>query len=426
MKIAFVSEHASPLAAVGSVDAGGQNVHVAALAQALGRLGHEVTVYTRRDSPGPPDRVPMGEGVTVEHVPAGPPKTLAKDDLLPHMLEFGAFLGERWRRDPPAVAHAHFWMSGLAALAATRDLHIPVVQTFHALGVVKKRHQGAADTSPRERAGLEAAIGRGADAVIATCSDEVFELARMGVPPRSISVVPCGVDVGLFRPDGPAGRLSQPDGPAGRSGTPMLLAAGRLVERKGVDTIVRALPDIPGAALTIAGGPARPLLEGDAEYRRLAAIAREAGVAGRVRFLGRVPHDEMPALMRSADLVMSVPWYEPFGMVPVEAMACGVPVVVSAVGGHTDSVVEGVTGALVPPRQPQLLARRVRELLAAPAVLRGYGLAGAARVRARYSWDRIGQENLAVYVRVCRARDRQRPDRRHRPQAARRASGGGM
>jgi D-inositol-3-phosphate glycosyltransferase len=412
MKIAFVSEHASPLAAVGGVDAGGQNVLVAGLARQIGMLGHEVTVYTRRDSPFLPPRAAMCEGVTVEHVPAGPPRELPKDDLLPHMTPFAAFLGERWRRDRPTVAHAHFWMSGLAAPAAADDLHIPVVQTFHALGVVKKRHQGAADTSPRERIQLEAAIGRCADAVIATCSDEVFELARMGVPRTSISVVPCGVDVGLFRPAAASAPLR-----TGRA--PTLLAAGRLVERKGVDTILRALPEIPGVALTIAGGPPRPQLRGDPEYRRLAAIASEVNVADRVTFLGRVPHDEMPAVMRGADLVISVPWYEPFGMVPVEAMACGVPVVVSAVGGHTDSVVESVTGTLVPPKQPRLLARRVRELLDAPATLRRFGRAGAARVRAHYSWERIAHEHLAVYARACRARERRRG-----AQAPRRASGG--
>jgi glycosyltransferase involved in cell wall biosynthesis len=394
MKIAFVSEHASPLAAVGGTDSGGQNVHVAELARALGAHGHEVTVYTRRDSASLRDRIRMCRGVTVEHVPAGPPAVLPKDRLLPYMSAFGRYLADRWQREPPDVVHAHFWMSGLAALAGARDLGLPVVQTFHALGVVKRRHQGAEDTSPEARIRLEVAIARDVATVLATSSDEAFELARLGVPAHRISVIPCGVNTAAFRPDGAAARR----GPA-----PRLLAAGRLVKRKGLETVVRALPDVPGAELLIAGGPPASRLRGDPEYRRISRLATDVGVAGRVSFRGRVSRPDMPALMRSADLVVSVPWYEPFGMVPLEAMACGIPVVASAVGGHTDTVVDGVTGALVPPRRPDELGRIIRDLLASRKLPR-YGSAAADRARGRYSWERISKETAAVYERVRQAR----------------------
>jgi glycosyltransferase involved in cell wall biosynthesis len=390
MKVAFVSEHASPLAAVGGVDSGGQNVHVAELARALGAQGHQVTVYTRRDGTAVRDRVRMCPGVFVEQVPAGPAVVLPKDRLLPYMSAFGRYLAARWLRDPPDIVHAHFWMSGLAALAGARDQGLPVVQTFHALGVVKRRHQGAEDTSPESRIRTEVAIARDVAMVLATSSDEERELVRLGVPVSRISIVPCGVNVSSFRPEGPVAR---------RGAVPRVLAAGRLVRRKGFETVVRAMPGVPDAELVIAGGPAAGRLRGDAKYRRLSRLAAELGVAERVLFRGRIGRPDMPPLMRSADLVVSVPWYEPFGMVPLEAMACGVPVVASAVGGHTDTVQDGVTGALVPPRDPAALSRVVSDLLSREDLAR-YGSAAAEHARHRYSWRRIAQETAAAYEQV--------------------------
>ncbi|MGQ4419932.1 glycosyltransferase, partial [Streptomyces sp. SAS_269] len=165
-RVAMVSEHASPLAALGGPDAGGQNVYVAQVARQLARKGYRVTVYTRRDSTGLPDRMTLIDGVQVVHVPAGPPAPVPKDELLPHMAAFGAFLARQWAADPPDVVHAHFWMSGLAALTGTRGLGIPVVQTYHALGTVKKRYQGADDTSPPERVAIEEAVGHECDPMI--------------------------------------------------------------------------------------------------------------------------------------------------------------------------------------------------------------------------------------------------------------------
>jgi glycosyltransferase involved in cell wall biosynthesis len=310
------------------------------------------------------------------------------------MSAFGRYLADRWVREPPDIVHAHFWMSGLAALAGARDHGLPVVQTFHALGVVKRRHQGAEDTSPEARIRLEVAIARDVAMVLATSSDEAFELARLGVPSHCISIIPCGVNITAFRPDGPVAR---------RGTAPRLLAAARLVKRKGLDTIVQALSGVPGAELVIAGGPPAARLRGDPEYRRLVRLAGELGVAARVSFRGRVARQDMPALMRSADLAVSVPWYEPFGMVPLEAMACGVPVVASAVGGHTDTVVDGVTGVLVPPRQPDVLTRVIRDLLAG-GKLPAFRSAAAERARGRYPWERITQETIAVYERIRHGR----------------------
>jgi glycosyltransferase involved in cell wall biosynthesis len=394
MKIEMVSEHASPLARVGGPDAGGQNVHVGALAVALARRGHEVVVLTRRDDAHRPTVVPFAPGVTVEHVPAGPPRRVPKDRLLAYMDDFAAALSRRWAIRPPDVVHAHFWMSGLAALDGARGRGIPVVQTFHALGSVKRRHQKHADTSPASRIHLERRVACEADAIIATCTDEVRELTAYGAPPGRVFVVPCGVDTTCFRPDGPSDA---------RDGRFRILAFGRLVPRKGVDTIIEALGRTPDAELLVAGGPDRGSLCRDAEVRRLAGIAREEHVAGRVTFLGRVAHEDLPSLIRSADVAVSVPWYEPFGIAPVEAMACGVPVIVSAVGGHLDTVVDGVTGLHVPARRPGALAAQLRRLRADPELGRKLGAAAAEHVPARYTWERIAAETEAVYERLIPA-----------------------
>ncbi|MFG1946531.1 glycosyltransferase [Nonomuraea sp. NPDC048826] len=382
MKIDLISEHADPLAAIGGVDSGGQNVYVASLATALAARGHSVVVHTRRSRPDQPRSVRVSPGVTVEYVPAGPAAPVPKDELPPYMPEFTDRLAGRWALRAPDVVHAHFWMSGQAALQAADG--VPVVQTFHALGTVKRRWQGHADTSPAHRVATERAIGRRADAVLATCGDEVEELIAMGVPESRISVVPCGVDLDKFCPDGPV---------APRTDGPMVLSIGRLVPRKGVDTVIAALRRIPGAELVVAGGRTD-----DEEAVRLRELAQGYGLQDRVHVIGSVSREHVPALMRAADVLVTVPWYEPFGLVPVEAMACGTPVVASAVGGHLDTVAG--CGLLVPPRRPRALARALRQVLDDPGRRREIGAAGARRARERYGWPRVAEQTEAVYTQV--------------------------
>ncbi|MCD4527374.1 glycosyltransferase [Nocardioides sp. cx-173] len=387
MRIALVSEHASPLAALGGVDAGGQNVYVAALAAGLAGSGHDVTVYTRRDSPGGPARVEVAGGYAVERVLAGPPTEVPKDDLLPYMDAFGDQLRARWLNEPVDLVHAHFWMSGLASLRATRGLEVPVVQTFHALGSVKRREQGPADTSPASRIDHERRLCREATHVVATCTDEVEELRSLGLESGRASVIPCGVDVRRFRP-GPRGE---------RGDRHRLLVIGRLVERKGVGNAIEALARIPDAELQIAGGPRADALDADPEVHRLRRLARRLGVADRVRFLGSVDASDVPDLIRASDAVVAVPWYEPFGIVPLEAMACARPVVGTAVGGLLDTVVPGHTGELVAPRRPHELARVLRELLDDPARRAAYGRAGRRRAVELYDWRQVVARAEAVY-----------------------------
>jgi glycosyltransferase involved in cell wall biosynthesis len=394
MRVALVSEHASPLAAVGGVDAGGQNVYVSELATNLGDEGVDVVVHTRRDDPSLPRRVEIAPGVIVDHVDAGPAKRVPKDELLTYMDAFADDLSRCWSADPPDVIHSHFWMSGRAALAAAPP-GVPVVHTFHALGMVKRRYQGVRDPSPRGRLAEERRIVRCADLVIATCSDEVVELARIGADLRRVTVVPCGVDLERFHPKAPA--EPRPEG------LHRIATIGRLVERKGVDDVITALADLPGAELVIAGGPPLAELHHDPEVRRLRATALRAGVADRVIFRGSLPRDAVPPLLRSADIVVCSPWYEPFGMVPLEARACGVPVVATAVGGMLDTVVDGVTGLHVPPRRPDVLAHALASLLADPERRDCLGVAGRRCAEQRYGWDRVADATLASYSRLLRA-----------------------
>jgi glycosyltransferase involved in cell wall biosynthesis len=385
----MVSEHASPLATLGGVDAGGQNVHVAALASALATLGNTVTVYTRRDDAKPPDHVVMGPGVVVQHVAAGPARPIPKDAIYPHVPALAAGLQHAWTDDRPDVVHAHFWMSGLAALQAAQPLGIPVAHTFHALGIEKRRHQGNADTSPDARIAEERHIVRTADRIVATSSAEVFELLRMGAAPRALKIVPCGVDLDRFTPNGPVEK---------RHGERVrIVTLSRLVPRKGIADVIEALVEVPDAELVIAGGGEGPDLVTDPEAQRLSHLARALGVADRVYLRGRVERQDVPALLRSADVVACTPWYEPFGIVPLEAMACGVPVVVSSVGGLVDTVVDGITGMHVPPRSPRRLAHALRSLVADPERRALLGRLGADRVRARYSWSRVAADTLDVY-----------------------------
>lgn len=398
MRIAMISEHASPLAALGSEDAGGQNMHVAELSAALAALGHDVRVYTRRDCTDLPGTVQLRNGVAVVHVPAGPPEPIPKDALLPHMNEFSRWLVGEWSCGDwlPAVTHAHFWMSGLAAVGAGKQTGVPVVQTYHALGVVKRRHQGTLDTSPPGRVGHERVLGRSVDRVVAQCQEEVRELVRMGVPRSRLAVIPSGVNGDTFCPVGPVAPR--------RADRPRILSVGRLVERKGFQDVIRAMRAVPDAECVVVGGPPAARLASDPHARRLQQLAEACQVADRVRLVGAVPREEMPRWYRSADVLVSAPWYEPFGLTPLEAMACGVPVIGTAVGGLNDTVVAGRTGDLVPARDPDALGWALRELLDDPARRYAYAAAARARARQRYSWTRAASQLSAVYSTVSELR----------------------
>jgi D-inositol-3-phosphate glycosyltransferase len=391
MRIALVAQHATPLRPRAGSGPDSDDIGLSELTRKLASHGHQVTVFTQKHQPDLPDQAELHHGVGVKHINAGP---VAADgnqgdaSLLERVPAFSGPLRSSWENERPDVVHALRWTSGLAALAAARDLDIPVVQEFSSLGVSERRDRVKADGAAAARIRLEPAIGRSAAAVVATHSAEASDLANLGVHRSAIRVIPWGINTDTFTPQGPVAK---------RNGRPRLLTAADLSERAPLETLLRALTKVPGAELLIVGGPDRAELANDRAYVSLAAFAGTLGLSDRVLFTGRMEHSLMPALLRSADLVVSTCQYEPSGTTSLQAMACGTPVIAPPVGGHVDAVVDGTTGILIPPARPALLAQRVRQLLAHPMLIEAYGVAAADRARSRYSWDRIAGETLAVY-----------------------------
>ncbi|MBO0820181.1 MAG: glycosyltransferase [Nocardiopsaceae bacterium] len=400
MKIALVAQHTIPLRGERPGGQADDDIRIRELSRGLAADGHDVTVYAQRPDRRAPLHARLCPGVRVEYIgparsrngagPDGPDD----DDLLARMPAFAAPLRDRLDDDRPDVVHALRWTSGLAALPAARDLRIPVVQSFSPLCVTERRHHPVPPVTGAKRIRLEPAIGRTASAVLADSSDEASELARAGVPRRSVKVVPCGVDIDSFTPEGPA---------ADRGDRPRLVTVTDLDSYEELATLLRALARVPEAELVIAGGPPRRRLDEDPAARKLNELAASLAVSDRVTFSGQVTRAGLPPLLRSADLLVNVSDYDPVGMTVLEAMACGTPVVATGTGGGVDAVVDGTTGILVPPRRPALLAERIRRLMDHPMQLAAFGVAAADRARSRYSWDRIVAETVAVYDRAADA-----------------------
>jgi glycosyltransferase involved in cell wall biosynthesis len=407
LRIGLITEHASPLAAAGGVDAGGQNIYVNHVARVLAQCGHRVDVFTRRDHADLLPIVHVRPGLRVVHVPAGPPQFVPKEQLLPFMADFSGAV-ERFTRGAGGydVLHANFFMSGLAAMRVRRSTGIPFVITMHALGLVRRMYQGRDDGFPAARTAIETELVRTADRVIAECPQDREDLIGMyGAPSARIATVPCGFDPNELAPcDRAHARraLSLPENEF------IVLQLGRLVPRKGVDNVIRAMAPLVHehrvrARLLIVGGESEEPSEASTpEIGRLRAIAEAAGVAAQVHFVGRRDRDALSRFYSAADAFVTTPWYEPFGITPLEAMACGTPVVGAAVGGIKSTVVDGVTGFLVPPRDPQALARKLAVLAQNPMLARALGRGGIRRARSLYTWERVTERLLRVYVDVVK------------------------
>lgn len=407
MQIALISDHASPLAALGGTDSGGQNVYVAHLARQLGRAGHYVDVFTRSDDPHLPAVCPLDRNVRVVHVPAGPQKPIAKERLLPHMYEFArrmvAFCSGRSQRYD--LVHANFFMSGIAALQLKRELNLPFVVTFHALGKVRRLHQQEADRFPPERIGIERLLVRSADRIIAECPQDSEDLVSLyGADPGAIDVVPCGVDTGEIRPGGLGARARLGLGLAADDF--VVLQLGRLVPRKGIDNVIHGIARLEHdhgirARLLVVGGEAdEPDPVSTPEIGRLQRIAEQLGIRNRVVFTGRRARHLIADYYSAADVFVTTPWYEPFGITPLEAMGCGTPVIGAAVGGIKHTVVDKVTGFLVPPRDPAALAERLARFHRNPELARAFGRAGIRHVSSRYTWRKVAQDMARCYEAV--------------------------
>lgn len=405
-KIAIVSEHASPLALAGGVDSGGQNIYVAHVARQLARRGFDVDVFTRSDRSFLPTVFHWQDGVRVVHVPAGPARFLPKEELLPYMPAFSQFLDEfiASQSRPYDVLHANFFMSGRAALEPARVHGIPLVMTFHALGRVRRRHQREQDRFPDERFEIEDELVHRADRIVAECPQDREDLLSLyGADPQRIDVVPCGYDPEEFSP---VDRAEARRRLGWDQNEFAVLQLGRLVPRKGIDNAIRGIAALKrrhgvDARLYVVGGNSpTPNPIATPEIGRLTALAEREGVVDRVVFVGRRNRSTLRYYYAAADAFVTTPWYEPFGITPVEAMACGTPVVGANVGGIRSTVLDGVTGFHVPPEDSKALADRLSRLHADPGLRARFGEAGRVRAQRGFTWAHVAAGLVETYERV--------------------------
>ena len=407
-RVAMISEHASPVALLGGVDAGGQNVYVDAVSRGLGAHGYETDVFTVRGGLAQPEVIAWADGVRVIEIPVGAGAPLPKDALWPYMPAFRDAIGhfancEGTRYD---LIHGNFWMSGWVTAELGSQWRVPTVHIFHATGVTKLREQGAADTSPAGRIEVEKGVVRSVDRLIAQCPAERDELlADYGARADQIALIPSAVDIDRFRPvDKQVARRALAIDPAAEN----IVYVGRLVPRKDVRNVVHALARLKARrcasgiitipTLIIVGGETeQPDAMATPEIGVLRSLAVELDVLDEVRFAGCRQPDELHLWYAAADVAVTTPWYEPFGLTPLEAMACGAPVIGSRVGGIAFTIADGETGYLVPPRDPEALSLRLDDVLRHPERRQRMGQAGRARVLRSFTWQQVAARTAALY-----------------------------
>jgi glycosyltransferase involved in cell wall biosynthesis len=410
-RIALISQHASPLAASGGIDACGQNVCVAHTASELAALGNHVDVFTRRDDPELPAVVAWAPGIRVIHIEAGPPRCVRSEDLLPTASAFAERVldiatSARDRAEGYSLAHAHFFLSGLVARKLKDELDIPYAVTFHELGRVRLLHQGR-DDFPRERGVLEQMVIDDADAVIALSPQDAADMQRhYDVDASRIAIVPCGFAPREFEPIGRDEARRRLGMPLDR---PIVLQLGRLVPSKGVDNVIRAVAiahrehDVQPLLVVVGGDSSTADPELTPEIGRLSRIAHEEGVSEHVKFIGRRGRCDLRDFYCAADVFVATPWYETCGIAPLEAMACGLPVIGSRVGGLQHTIEVERTGMLVEPKDSGALARAIAAMLSDPATARAYGRRGRRRAHRSFTWQRVARELDALYARIAGA-----------------------
>lgn len=404
-KLALISEHASPLSALGGVDSGGQNVYVAQVGRWLSRLGYQVDIFTRRDCPGLPTVVALGETLRVVHVDAGPPQFIPKEEILPLMAPFTHWMLDfMLAQGPYSAVHANFFMSGLAAMRLKEMLGIPFAVTFHALGLVRLRHQGGVDRFPRERTSIEKQVMQAADAIIAECPQDLLDQQQLyEADPAKMAMIPCGFDdEELWPVEREVAR--QRLGLEGEE--KIVLHIGRMVPRKGVDTAIEGFArlvrrhGVKARMLIVGGESDSPDPAYTPEIGRLADVAEQEGVRSLVTFTGRRGRNVLRDYYSAADVFVTTPWYEPFGITPVEAMACGAPVVGSNVGGIKYSVEHGRTGFLTPPDDPEAVGERLATILQDDRLRKAMSAAAIARARSLFTWEGVARDIGGVLERI--------------------------
>jgi D-inositol-3-phosphate glycosyltransferase len=384
-RVAVISFHTSPLAELGGADAGGMNVYVRELSQELARRGYDIDVYTRRASDEAPEVQPFGPNVRVVHVEAGPLHT-TKPCLPEHLEEFEAGMLAFIAREGLTydLVASHYWMSGVVGRRLAERWRVPHVAMFHTLGEVKNRARSTERETPA-RIGAERAIAVAADAIVVASEHERDLLAQLyEADPSKVAVVPCGVDLDLFTPiekEVARHRLGLKDGDR------IILFVGRIEPLKGIDVLISAaarLHENENFRVLIVGGDE----SAEAQLAELRAQAERLDVDHHITFAGAVPHGELPLYYNAADVCVVPSFYESFGMVAIESMACGTPVVASRVGGLASTVLDGQTGYLVSWRQAEPFAERVGYLLENDELRASFGRAAREAVE-RYRWPNV-------------------------------------
>ena len=396
-RVAVLSLHTSPLAQPGVGDGGGMNVYVRELTSSLARLGVDCTTYTRAWKSGLPDVVEIEPGHRLVHVRAGD-VDLPKEKLVEVIPEFTDTVSHLLRtRTPADVIHANYWLSGMSGHLLKHDLNLPLVTTFHTLARVKTLH---GDTESVEREKIESSIIGCSDAIFVSCEQERQQFRELyGTSPGTVEVITPGVERAYFSPGSRAGARSA----LGLGAHPVLLFVGRIQPLKGLDVAIETLAALPheDALLLVVGGASG--VDGNREYARIVALAECLGVANRVKFVEPQPHHLLSTYYRAADVVLVPSRSESFGLVALEASACGTPVVATAVGGLLSLIDDGVNGFLVPERDATLFARRVTQVLDDPHLANRLSAQAVARSR-RYSWQQAAMRMRRVVAEFA-ARD---------------------
>jgi D-inositol-3-phosphate glycosyltransferase len=390
--VAMLSVHTSPLDSPGRTkDAGGMNVYMRELAKALSQQNITIDIFTRWTNENIPQIVPLARNVRVIHIKAGPIAPVHKDDLYQYLPMFARHI-EEFRQQTSLhydLVHSHYWLSGVAAMRLAAQWDVPHITMFHTLGRLKQLANPNAP-EPALRLEMEQHLVQQADCIIAATSDERMQMIRScGATASQIEVIPCGVDLKLFVPQE---RLQARKQLGLKPNLPVLLFAGRLDPFKGPDLLLRAATLMEQEAqIVIVGGK----LDGDKDLQKLHALAAELNIDQRVHFLGARPQQELPLLYSAADVTVVPSYHESFGLVAVESLACGTPVVATRAGGLTSVVRHGETGFLVP-RCPGFFAERLDTLLSDPEL--SAQMAAAARSSVlQFSWASIAHQVNSVY-----------------------------
>jgi D-inositol-3-phosphate glycosyltransferase len=390
-QLAVVSLHTSPLAQPGTGDSGGMNVYVRELVSSLAQAGVSSVVFVRRHRADLPDVVDVEPGFRVVHIDAGAPDT-PKEHLLDTVDEFTLGVGRALRQMGSVdLLHANYWLSGLAAHRLKHELGLPLVSTFHTLARVKA---DTGDDEPQRRIDAEAEVIGCSDAILANAPDEARQLVELyGARPERVEVVPPGVDHAFFSPGDHRGARAA----LGLGDGPVLLFVGRIQPLKGVDVAIGALAALNdlSAVLLVVGGPSG--VDGQAEAAKARQLAEQLGVAGQIRWIDPQPHHLLSSYYRAADVCVVPSRSESFGLVALEAAACGTPVVAAAVGGLRTLVDDGRTGLLVDSRDPADFATAIDLVLHQPGL--ADELAAAAVLRARqFTWSTTAARLRRLYA----------------------------